>query len=592
MRAYEFIVEAVKKPTRNTGLHPSISKITIDDVPKPFIDAFKERGITNPNTITAYYKVSGKETKAMGGPENIDYSTTPNKRIVKLFGEPNSFRGTNKSNPRNINYLPPDQVNWLKSDPERFGQFIYGGQKAKIVPDPKQGYRMEFDKPEDQQRAQDGYTYRGRGHVQITGRDQYAKVSQELFGDDRLVKNPDLVNDPSIGLRASAAYAKVFGKGDKDQSTDPTSSLNKALITVGGDPKKYSPGSRMYQSQIDGINTFAQNLADPNFKKQHDQHYASVQLDKQPASPVTQVAKTEPGMLDKLKAFGQQVGQNISNVLIKPAQAGATSPQPSFAPGAQGAPLPINEPQTTNNITTNTQSTPVQPKQPTDTSKNTAFEEDSELDEMAGEIHGGVRKVLMDKGYKYLGSGIDKQAYLEPKTGQVLLIFGYRKNVDDFSPDQRMFIDWINYCNKNKNNTHLPKFSGFESFQFQGKNYIQARMEHLVELPQTIRNVIYLLDEAAKYAGRGNFDRAWEKISDWAEQESFDNDDEPEWFDTEKVITLLGGLEQAKGLLRTVYLVKKFAKLHQFSLDLHSGNFMMRIDGTIVVNDPFVLWLN
>ena len=212
--------------------------------------------------------------------------------------------------------------------------------------------------------------------------------------------------------------------------------------------------------------------------------------------------------------------------------------------------------------------------------------------EMAGEIHGNVRKVLMDKGYKYLGSGIDKQAYLEPSTGQVLLIFGYRKNVDDFSPDQRMFIDWINYCNKNKNNTHLPKFSGFESFQFQGKNYIQARMEPLQELPQTIRNVIYLLDEAAKYAGRGNFDRAWEKISDWAEQESFDNDDEPEWFDTEKVIGLLGGLEQAKGLLKTVYLVKKFAKMHQFSLDLHSGNFMMRIDGTIVVNDPFVLWLN
>ena len=209
--------------------------------------------------------------------------------------------------------------------------------------------------------------------------------------------------------------------------------------------------------------------------------------------------------------------------------------------------------------------------------------------EMAGSIHRGISNVLADKGYTYLGGGIDKHAYLEPKTGQALIIFGYRNKYKEFSPDQRMFIDWINYCNKHENNPHLPKFSGFESFEFRGKNYIQARMEYLVELPESIGKLVYLLEEARKYAGKNNFEKGFEKIADWAEQESFDNDDEPEWFDAERVIEYLGGLEQAKGLLLTVHDVVKFGLTHGFRIDLHTGNYMQRIDGTIVVNDPFVL---
>jgi hypothetical protein len=211
------------------------------------------------------------------------------------------------------------------------------------------------------------------------------------------------------------------------------------------------------------------------------------------------------------------------------------------------------------------------------------------IDEMAGEIHGGVRKALMAKGYKYLGSGIDKQAYLEPGTGQVLIVFGYRKGVDDFSPDQRMFIDWINYCNKNSNNSHLPRFSGFESFQFGGKNYIQARMEPLQELSNEVGYLVANIDEAVIKLGK-NFDRAFKKIGDWAIQSSSE-DENAYWYEIADTVRLLGGPEQAKNLLQTVYQVKQFARKHNFTVDLHRGNYMARSDGTIVVNDPFVLWL-
>jgi hypothetical protein len=211
------------------------------------------------------------------------------------------------------------------------------------------------------------------------------------------------------------------------------------------------------------------------------------------------------------------------------------------------------------------------------------------LEEMAGVVNVGISQALAKKGYKYLGGGIDKQAYLEPDTGQVLIVFGYRKGMKDFSPDQRMFIEWMNYCNKNANNPHLPKFSGFESFQFGGQNYIQARMEPLQELSDEVGYLVANIAEAVMKLGK-NFDRAFKKISDFAIQSSSE-DENAYWYEIADTVRLLGGSEQAKNLLQTVYQVKQFARKHKFTVDLHRGNYMARADGTIVVNDPFVLWL-
>jgi putative chitinase len=52
----------------------------------------------------------------------------------------------------------------------------------------------------------DGYNYRGRGILQITGKSNYAAVSEKLYGDDRLVQYPDLLSQPDTGGAAAAAY--------------------------------------------------------------------------------------------------------------------------------------------------------------------------------------------------------------------------------------------------------------------------------------------------------------------------------------------------------------------------------------------------
>jgi len=56
----------------------------------------------------------------------------------------------------------------------------------------------------------DGFKYRGRGPIQLTGKDNYKRVGDAIGVD--LVKNPDLVvNDKDIGLRAVKAYFDLKG---------------------------------------------------------------------------------------------------------------------------------------------------------------------------------------------------------------------------------------------------------------------------------------------------------------------------------------------------------------------------------------------
>lgn len=52
----------------------------------------------------------------------------------------------------------------------------------------------------------DGFKYRGRGNIGLTGKSNYAAASKAIFGDDRLVSNPDLVNDPAVAAEVTAWY--------------------------------------------------------------------------------------------------------------------------------------------------------------------------------------------------------------------------------------------------------------------------------------------------------------------------------------------------------------------------------------------------
>lgn len=54
----------------------------------------------------------------------------------------------------------------------------------------------------------DGKKFMGRGPIQITGRDNYTRMSRELFGDDRLTMTPDLLATPQYGILSACVYWK------------------------------------------------------------------------------------------------------------------------------------------------------------------------------------------------------------------------------------------------------------------------------------------------------------------------------------------------------------------------------------------------
>jgi len=75
---------------------------------------------------------------------------------------------------------------------------------------------------------EDGWKYRGRGFVQITGKENYRKYSKLLYGDENvLLDNPELLEDPEIAAEISVAYLNDRAK-DAKTADEFTAAVNAA----------------------------------------------------------------------------------------------------------------------------------------------------------------------------------------------------------------------------------------------------------------------------------------------------------------------------------------------------------------------------
>lgn len=78
----------------------------------------------------------------------------------------------------------------------------------------------------------DGQRYRGRGLIQITGRDNYLRCSQGLFGDERLLVLPELLEQPQWATESAAWFWEQNGLNelaDRDQFNSITRRINGGL---------------------------------------------------------------------------------------------------------------------------------------------------------------------------------------------------------------------------------------------------------------------------------------------------------------------------------------------------------------------------
>ena len=71
----------------------------------------------------------------------------------------------------------------------------------------------------------DGKKYKGHGPIQITGRTNHKTCSLALYGDERLLDTPELLEQPEDGCRAAGWFWKTRGlnmladEGDFDRIT-------------------------------------------------------------------------------------------------------------------------------------------------------------------------------------------------------------------------------------------------------------------------------------------------------------------------------------------------------------------------------------
>ena len=75
----------------------------------------------------------------------------------------------------------------------------------------------------------DGWNYRGRGLIQITGRSNYRQCSLGLFGDERLLQQPELLEQPQWAAESAAWFWEQQGLNalaDADQFNSITRKIN------------------------------------------------------------------------------------------------------------------------------------------------------------------------------------------------------------------------------------------------------------------------------------------------------------------------------------------------------------------------------
>lgn len=135
------------------------------------IDAMNEKGIKDPLTQIGILSVIKKESNFKPKGE-VSYAGTDNSRIRNIFGS-------------RVRNLSDSELNNLKSDQQKFFNHVYASTVGN-------------------QGGDDGWTFRGRGFNQLTGRKNYRKYGQ-LAGID-LEGNPEALNRPDVAAKVAIQF--------------------------------------------------------------------------------------------------------------------------------------------------------------------------------------------------------------------------------------------------------------------------------------------------------------------------------------------------------------------------------------------------
>lgn len=172
----------VPKPTSKQG--EQVKSILLRDMPK--------FGITTPNQQAALLGNIEHESNFMPVSENLNYRA---ETMVRLW--PNRFKTI------------ADAQAVASKGPQGIANSIYGNRMGNTDPN-------------------DGWDYRGRGPIQITGKSNYARIGK-MIGKD-IVENPDkVITDPQTAADTAMAYWKMNPKLGENADAGNFAAVRKAI---------------------------------------------------------------------------------------------------------------------------------------------------------------------------------------------------------------------------------------------------------------------------------------------------------------------------------------------------------------------------
>lgn len=136
------------------------------------------QGVTD-NELRAGIAAIAMGESALQPRSETGYGGTSTARIRAIFGA-------------RVSGLSDAQIDVMKKRPEEYFNFVYGGEWGRK--------NLGNTEPDD------GWRYRGRTVLQLTGRSNYVKL-QELTGH-AIVNDPDLANRPDVSAAIAVGYMR------------------------------------------------------------------------------------------------------------------------------------------------------------------------------------------------------------------------------------------------------------------------------------------------------------------------------------------------------------------------------------------------
>lgn len=231
---------------------------------------------------------SGFKAQSEGG-----YSKTSNEQIRKVFG-------------KRLGNISEEELTALKKDDRSFFDRVY--------------------------KDLGGYDYRGRGLIQLTGKENYAKYSKQLFGDDRLVKNPDLVNDPAIAAKIAVAYnndrgnkaaQKLYGKNLNQLTAEEAAQATTKGIAP-AHKEEYAKREALTKAYLADSSSIERKLGGDKAPARVKATPASVPIAEAPVQ-TAKITKTEPTVAMNRPAEKETIKKDESKGATAVASSGSSS---------------------------------------------------------------------------------------------------------------------------------------------------------------------------------------------------------------------------------------------------------------------------